>query len=112
MKRQDEIENLNNMAKQCKVLEEKRNREKMIQERQNILQRERETEKRQDEEILDNINKEIQKDHQKLLNERHNQREKYTMMLEDNKKRLALLQRKSEAEKVEDKKNYKRNDGK
>jgi len=104
MKRQDEIENLNNMAKQCKVLEEKRNREKMIQERQNILQRERETEKRQDEEILDNINKEIQKDHQKLLNERHNQREKYTMMLEDNKKRLALLQRKSEAEKVEDKK--------
>lgn len=76
MQRQDEIENLNAMARKGKVLEEKQKREKMIAERERVLAQEREFEKKQDEQILQSIHKEIRVEQQRLMDERTKEREK------------------------------------
>jgi len=76
IQRQDEIENLNNMAKKGKILQEKQNRERMIAQRDRIRQDEEQSEKQADEDILNTVNKEIQKEHARLLDKQAKEKEK------------------------------------
>jgi hypothetical protein len=102
--RQDEIENLNNMAKKGMVLSEKQNRERMIAQRERMRQEEEEKEKEADKQILANAERNIRIEHEKLMEQRAQEKEKYQKMLDDNKKRLALRQKQEEYAQVEDKK--------
>ena len=94
--RQDEIENLNNMAKKGMVLSEKQNRERMIAQRERMRQEEEEKEKEAEKQILANAERNIRIEHEKLMVQRAQEKEKYQKMLDDNKKRLALRQKQEE----------------
>jgi len=76
IQRQDEIENLNNMAKKGKILQEKQNRERMIAQRDRIRQEDEQSEKQADEDILNTVNKEIQNEHARLLEKQAKEKEK------------------------------------
>jgi len=102
--RQDEIENLNIMAKKCSILSEKQNREKMIAQRERMQQEEINKEKEADKELLAAADRNIRIEHEKLMEQREREKERYTKMLMENKKRLAVRQRQEENVQIEDKK--------
>jgi len=102
--RQDEIENLNIMAKKCSILSEKQNREKMIAQRERMQQEEINKEKEADKELLAAAERNIRIEHEKLMEQREREKERYTKMLMENKKRLAVRQRQEENVQIEDKK--------
>jgi len=102
--RQDEIENLNIMAKKCSILSEKQNREKMIAQRERMQQEEINKEKDADKELLAAADRNIRIEHEKLMEQRDREKERYTKMLIENKKVLAKRQRHEENVQVEDKK--------
>jgi len=102
--RQDEIENLNIMAKKCSILSEKQNREKMIAQRERMQQEEINKEKEADKELLAAADRNIRIEHEKLMEQRDREKERYTKMLIENKKVLAKRQRHEENVQVEDKK--------
>jgi len=103
IKRQDEIENLNSMAKNCKVLEAKQNRERQIAQRDQMRAQEEQNEKEADRNIILNTEKQIQIEHEKLMDQRAREKEKYQSMLDDNKRRLAMKQREDNFTQQEDK---------
>lgn len=109
--RQDEIENLNIMAKKCSILSEKQNREKMIAQRERMQQEEINKEKEADKELLAAAERNIRIEHEKLMEQREREKERYTKMLMENKKRLAVRQRQEENVQIEDKKTHQNNDG-
>lgn len=102
--RQDEIENLNIMAKKCSILSEKQNREKMIAQRERMQQEDINKEKEADKELLAAADRNIRIEHEKLMEQRDREKERYTKMLIENKKVLAKRQRHEENVQVEDKK--------
>lgn len=102
--RQDEIENLNIMAKKCSILSEKQNREKMIAQRERMQQEDINKEKEADKELLAAADRNIRIEHEKLMEQRDREKQRYTKMLIENKKVLAKRQRHEENVQVEDKK--------
>lgn len=103
MQRYDEteLEKQNNRKK--KLQDEKEARARMVEARNEMIRKEQEEEKRQEDLMLENIHKEIKKEHKRIMVERAEQKEKFTKLLIENKKKLQDIQNQETANKEEDK---------
>lgn len=93
---------MNNLSKKTKVLDEKRKREQMMHNRQEIIKHKQSEELKNDKEYIDNVNKAIRDEHTQIINDRIRDQQKYQEMLEDNQKRLVLLKKEHKLERIKD----------
>mmetsp|Transcript_20437 Transcript_20437/g.16883 ORF Transcript_20437/g.16883 Transcript_20437/m.16883 type:complete len:280 (-) Transcript_20437:135-974(-) len=104
MERFDETERTKIANRKKKLDEEKVARAKMVIVKQEMMKKEQDEEKKEEDAMLDNIHKEIKKEHKKIMQDRATEKDKFTKLLEENKKRLFDLTKQEENAKEEDKK--------